>query len=94
LRAAARDQDNRLGSIVVNPGGPGGSGVDYAYNADYIFSPDITDVYDVVGFDPRGVAMSEPISCFTPKELDENMASDSKPDNDAEIAKVNPESHG
>lgn len=86
LRAAARDQDNRLGSIVVNPGGPGGSGVDYAYNADYIFSPEITDVYDVVGFDPRGVAMSEPISCFTPEELDENLASDSKPDNDDEIA--------
>jgi pimeloyl-ACP methyl ester carboxylesterase len=62
LRAAAKDQDNRLGSIVVNPGGPGGSGVDYAYNADYIFSPDITDVYDVVGFDPRGVAESEPIN--------------------------------
>jgi len=86
LRSAARDQDNRLGSIVVNPGGPGGSGVDYAYNADYIFSPDITDRYDVVGFDPRGVAMSEPISCFTPEELDKNLASDSKPDNDAEIA--------
>ena len=86
LRAAAKDQDNRLGAIVVNPGGPGGSGVDYAYNADYIFSPDITDVYDVVGFDPRGVAMSEPISCFTPEEIDENMASDSKPDNEAEIA--------
>ena len=86
LRAAARDQDNRLGSIVVNPGGPGGSGVDYAYNADYIFSPDITDVYDIVGFDPRGVAQSEPIACFTPEEIDENMASDSKPDNDAEIA--------
>ena len=86
LRAAAKDQDNRLGSIVVNPGGPGGSGVDYAYNADYIFSPDITDVYDIVGFDPRGVAMSEPISCFTPEEIDENMASDSKPDTEAEIA--------
>jgi pimeloyl-ACP methyl ester carboxylesterase len=86
LRSAAKDQDKRLGSIVVNPGGPGGSGVDYAYNADYIFSPDITDVYDVVGFDPRGVAMSEPIFCFTPDELDKNLASDSKPDNDAEIA--------
>ena len=86
LRAAAKDQDNRLGSIVVNPGGPGGSGVDYAYAADYIFSPDITDVYDVVGFDPRGVAQSEPISCFTPEEIDENMASDSKPDTEAEIA--------
>ena len=86
LRAAAKDQDNRLGSIVVNPGGPGGSGVDYAYNTDYIFSPDITDVYDIVGFDPRGVAQSEPISCFTPEELDTNIASDSKPDNEAEIA--------
>jgi pimeloyl-ACP methyl ester carboxylesterase len=86
LRAPAREQDNRLGSIVVNPGGPGGSGVDYAYNADYIFSPDITDVYDVVGFDPRGVAESEPINCFTPKELDANLASDAKPDNEAEIA--------
>jgi pimeloyl-ACP methyl ester carboxylesterase len=86
LRAPAREQDKRLGSIVVNPGGPGGSGVDYAYNADYIFSPDITDVYDVVGFDPRGVAESEPINCFTPKELDANLASDAKPDNEAEIA--------
>jgi len=86
LRAAAKDQDKRMGSIVVNPGGPGGSGVDYAYNADYIFSPDITDVYDIVGFDPRGVAQSEPISCFTPEELDENLASDSKPDNPAELA--------
>ena len=86
LRAAAKDQDNRLGAIVVNPGGPGGSGVDYAYNADYIFSPDITDVYDIVGFDPRGVAQSEPIACFTSDELDANLASDSKPDNEAEIA--------
>jgi pimeloyl-ACP methyl ester carboxylesterase len=85
LRAVAKDQDNRLGSIVVNPGGPGGSGVDYAYNADYIFSPDITDVYDIVGFDPRGVALSEPISCFTPEELDKNFAADSKPDNEEEI---------
>ncbi|CAB4646491.1 unannotated protein [freshwater metagenome] len=86
LRASAKDQDKRKGSIVVNPGGPGGSGVDYAYNADYLFSPDITDVYDIVGFDPRGVAESEPINCFTPEELDANLASDSKPDNDAEIA--------
>jgi pimeloyl-ACP methyl ester carboxylesterase len=86
LRAAAKDQDNRLGAIVVNPGGPGGSGVDYAYNADYIFSPDVTDVYDIVGFDPRGVAQSEPIACFTSDELDANLASDSKPDNEAEIA--------
>ena len=65
LRAAAKDQDRRLGSIVVNPGGPGGSGVDYAYAAEFVFSPEIIERYDIVGFDPRGVAESEPIYCYT-----------------------------
>jgi len=92
LRAAALDQKNRLGSIVVNPGGPGGSGVDYAYNAELIFSPEITDRYDIVGFDPRGVAESEPIYCFSDEELDENLAADSKPDNAAELAETLKES--
>lgn len=85
LRATANDPKNRLGSIVVNPGGPGGSGVDYAFNAEYIFSPDITDVYDIVGFDPRGVAQSEPIYCYSDAEIDSSYAADSKPDNDAEV---------
>jgi len=92
LRASALDQKNRLGSIVVNPGGPGGSGVDYAYNAELIFSPEITDRYDIVGFDPRGVAESEPIYCFSDEELDENLAADSKPDNAAELAETLKES--
>jgi pimeloyl-ACP methyl ester carboxylesterase len=92
LRATALDQKNRLGSIVVNPGGPGGSGVDYAYNAELIFSPEITDRYDIVGFDPRGVAESEPIYCFSDEELDENLAADSKPDNAAELAETLKES--
>lgn len=86
LRSAAKDQDRRIGSIVVNPGGPGGSGVDYAYNAEYAFSPDITDRFDIVGFDPRGVGESEPINCLTDDELDENFAADAKPDNAAELA--------
>jgi pimeloyl-ACP methyl ester carboxylesterase len=92
LRAGALDQKSRLGSIVVNPGGPGGSGVDYAYNAELIFSPEITDRYDIVGFDPRGVAESEPIYCFSDEELDENLAADSKPDNAAELAETLKES--
>ncbi len=75
----------KLGSLIVNPGGPGGSGVDYAYAAEYIFSPAILDRYDIVGFDPRGVSRSEPIRCLTDKELDANNNSDSKPDNDAEF---------
>ena len=86
LRALALDQERRKGSIVVNPGGPGGSGVDYAYNAEYIFSPDITARFDIVGFDPRGVAESEPIFCFNDEELDENLSADPKPDNATELA--------
>jgi len=45
----------KLGSLIVNPGGPGGSGVDYAYAAEYLFTPAILNAYDIVGFDPRGV---------------------------------------
>ncbi len=75
----------KLGSLIVNPGGPGGSGVDYAYAAEYIFSPAILDRYDIVGFDPRGVSRSAPIRCLTDKELDANNNSDSKPDNEAEF---------
>jgi pimeloyl-ACP methyl ester carboxylesterase len=85
LRSAAKNQERRLGSIVVNPGGPGGSGIDYAYAAEYIFSPEITDRYDIVGFDPRGVGESEPIYCFNDEELDKNLSADPKPDNATEL---------
>ena len=78
----------KLGSLIVNPGGPGGSGVDYAYAAEYLFSPQILKAYDIVGFDPRGVARSEPIVCLSDKELDANYASDSKPDNEQEFART------
>jgi pimeloyl-ACP methyl ester carboxylesterase len=78
----------KLGSLIVNPGGPGGSGVDYAYAAEYLFNPAILEAYDIVGFDPRGVGRSEPIICLSDKELDANYASDSKPDNEQEFAQT------
>jgi pimeloyl-ACP methyl ester carboxylesterase len=84
LRYEARTS-KKLGSLIVNPGGPGGSGVDYAYAAEYIFSPAILDRYDIVGFDPRGVSRSAPIRCLSDEELDANNNSDSKPDNEAEF---------
>ena len=80
--------NKKLGSIVVNPGGPGGSGVDFANAAGYLFSSAILDAYDIVGFDPRGVSRSEPIVCLSDKELDANYASDSKPDNEQEFAQI------
>ena len=85
LKYAAQDPKHRIGSLVVNPGGPGASGVDYAYNAEYLFSPDVLDRYDIVGFDPRGVNLSAPIHCVNAAETDANYASDSKPDTNAEF---------
>jgi len=85
LRYKAANQKSRIGSLVINPGGPGASGVDYALAAEYIFSPDILDKYDVVGFDPRGVGKSAPIHCLSDKETDASYSADSKPDNPAEL---------
>jgi hypothetical protein len=76
----------KLGSIVVNPGGPGASGVDYAYNAEYIFNESVLEKYDLVGFDPRGISRSEAIMCLNDKETDASFAADSKPDSPAEFA--------
>lgn len=72
------------GALVVNPGGPGGSGVDYAAAADRIVSPQIRRNFDVVGFDPRGVGRSAPIDCLSDGDLDDFMAQDPTPDDAAE----------
>ncbi len=85
LRYQAIKQKSHIGSLVINPGGPGASGIDYAMAAEYIFSPDILDKYDVVGFDPRGVGKSAPIHCLTDKETDASYSADSKPDNPVEL---------
>ncbi|MGI8456927.1 MAG: alpha/beta hydrolase [Propionibacteriaceae bacterium] len=65
LRVKARDQKHRIGSLFVNPGGPGGSATDLAYFSSEIFSPAITNRFDVVGLDPRGIAFSQNVTCFS-----------------------------
>lgn len=71
VRQTARGSD-RLGSLLVNPGGPGGSGFDFiADSVDYAASEAVQSQFDVVGFDPRGVNRSTPVSCYSdPAELD------------------------
>jgi len=61
-----------LGSLLVNPGGPGGSGYDFIHDSiDYATSERLQSNFDVVGFDPRGVNRSTPISCYDdPATLD------------------------
>lgn len=85
LRVPARDGSQRIGSLVVNPGGPGGSGVDYAKAADQIVGNEVRRRFDIVGFDPRGVGRSAPIDCLSDTELDTFLGgTDPTPDNAAE----------
>lgn len=64
LRVKARDQRRKVGSLFVNPGGPGGSGTELAYYAPYIFGEQILERFDVVGMDPRGTNFSDQVACF------------------------------
>ena len=88
IRYRDPNQNNRIGSLVVNPGGPGVSGVEYTLNAQYIVNPDVLERYDIVGFDPRGVGASSPITCLSDVEQEASLISDPKPDNEAEYAQA------
>jgi len=55
-----------LGSLLINPGGPGGSGYDFVHDSvNYIVSSQVLAKYDIIGFDPRGVNHSSPVACYT-----------------------------
>jgi pimeloyl-ACP methyl ester carboxylesterase len=83
LKVPAKDPSRRIGSLVVNPGGPGGSGVVYA-TGDNVTTNAVRAVYDIVGFDPRGVGSSSPIKCLNDRELDSFLGTDPTPDNKTE----------
>jgi pimeloyl-ACP methyl ester carboxylesterase len=86
LKVPAADPDARIGSLVVNPGGPGAPGTDYAGAAKDVFRQPILDAYDIVGFDPRGTGESAPVDCLSDGELDDYIAQDPDPDTAAEAA--------
>ena len=85
LRMRATKQGERLGSLVVNPGGPGASGVDYAAAADLIVRKPVRQRFDIVGFDPRGVQRSEPVDCLSDAGMDDFLAQDPTPDTPDEV---------
>lgn len=88
LKDPARDKSDRLGALVVNPGGPGGSGVEFATAGASQFGRQLTKYYDIVGFDPRGVGESNPLTCFPTAKMDELMAFDPDPDTPAEVTEM------
>ncbi|WP_417234875.1 alpha/beta hydrolase [Arthrobacter sp.] len=77
------------GTLLVNPGGPGASGVDLVMNAGtQMFSADLRKGYDLLGFDPRGVSRSAPVTCQTDAERDEARTEDPDPTTDAGLAEL------
>ncbi|MFN8126538.1 MAG: alpha/beta hydrolase [Candidatus Nanopelagicales bacterium] len=69
-RIPARDPARRRGAIVIEPGGPGISGVNEILQYDSYLTDRVEKYYDVVGFDPRGVGSSSPVWCRTTKQMD------------------------
>lgn len=65
----AADGKGEKGSLVINPGGPGVSGLDYVPTISDSLSPQVRNAYDIVGFDPRGVGKSTPLTCWTAADL-------------------------
>ena len=85
-RRPAGDPAQRIGSLVVNPGGPGASAVDYLQGAWKQIPAGVRARFDLVAFDPRGVGRSVPVRCGTTAELDRFFALDPAPDDAAEQA--------
>ena len=80
LKVPARSADQRRGSLVVNPGGPGGSGVQYAAAAGQVFTPAVLESYDIIGFDPRGVGEPDRIVCLDDPAMRSWLSMDDTPD--------------
>ncbi|HEY3672059.1 MAG TPA: alpha/beta fold hydrolase [Acidimicrobiia bacterium] len=64
VRVRARDSDSRIGTLVVNPGGPGVPAVEYLRGVASTLPEAVRDRFDLVAFDPRGVGASEPVECL------------------------------
>lgn len=93
LRIRSKNQQDRIGSLLVNPGGPGGSGIDFAVYMSFgeAFNglpAAITQRFDIIGFDPRGVGRSSPIKCITDPDQDATFAAVPDPQTQAEFDEI------
>jgi pimeloyl-ACP methyl ester carboxylesterase len=65
VKRPASDPAHRVGSLFVNPGGPGGSGVDFVVDeGSSLFTRQVRARFDIIGFDPRGIYRSDQLRCF------------------------------
>ncbi len=79
VRAVSGTQVDRIGSLVVNPGGPGLSATDAAVQSALTLPDAVLGRFDVVGVDPRGVGLSQPVECISDDTKDELTADEPRP---------------
>ncbi len=85
VRHRAVDPAQRIGTLLVNPGGPGYGGSGLAYDAESTYGQDLLDRFDIIGWDPRGTGYSDPtVNCID--DYDRYVGIDTSPDTDAERA--------
>jgi pimeloyl-ACP methyl ester carboxylesterase len=77
-------QTDRIGSLMVNPGGPGASGADSAISLALTLPSEVLQRFDLVGFDPRGVGLSTPVQCLSGQLKDQLAAAEPRPLTDAQ----------
>ncbi|GDY54782.1 hypothetical protein SVIO_054050 [Streptomyces violaceusniger] len=88
-RKKATGTGRRLGSLLVNPGGPGGSAIGYLQSFAAVGYPArVRARYDMVAMDPRGVAASEPVTCLSDKQMDAFTQTDQTPDGRGETDRL------
>ncbi len=86
IRIRASSPSRRIGSLLVNPGGPGVSAVDFLRSFAGGSAPTALRArFDLVAFDPRGTTGSTPVSCLGTSELDRYFHIDPEPDSSAEV---------
>lgn len=83
VRMPARDPAARIGPLLVNPGGPGASGIEFVRDGLELFPSNLRRRFDLIGFDPRGVNASSGIRCID--NLDPRAELDPAPDTAAEL---------
>src|SRR5581483_12136325 len=77
-----------IADIVLNPGGPGDSGVQDLEQTWQTYPPSLRARFTLVSFDPRGVGSSEPLQCLTPAGIEANVALNPAPRTPKQIAAI------
>ena len=85
VRATLGERTEQTGHLVVNPGGPGGSGADAAIGLALTLPEPVLQQFSLVGFDPRGVGLSTPVECIPPDLKEEMFSTEPRPTTAEEI---------